>query len=276
MKKLILGNLIVLMMLMAPVKKTWAYECCDPWGAVGLAAFVTAGQAVVSSVTTSTTSLVLKAQKLYQTLDSGFSKVTGEQSKQTAAQKTYKQGAIAASSQLYTQSRAGEAAENAVLPSGLAVTVTNAALLSEQNNVVRQKITKANADFAATVYSTKAVDETIVTDRHKPYCSAGDVNVGRCETAASPTMQNADISYNTIVGPGEGQYETLSDEERDAAVAFVQQVVNPVPGVRGQLKNKSVQEKYVDSLLLTDQAAMSLSANSFNAAIAHRTRRHQQ
>lgn len=276
MRRLLRAQLIVLVLLLAPTAKAWAWVCCDPWGAVGMAAFVTAGQSVVTSVTTSTTTLVMRLQTIYTTLDSNFARATGEQAKQGASQKLFRQGTVAAGAQFYTASRAAEAAENAVPPSGLAVTVTNSLLLSEQRNVVRQKIAAADAAFASSLYASKATDASIVMARHKPYCSGADVSAGRCDSAASPTMQNADLTINTILTPGEGQYETLSDEERDAAVAFVQQVVNPIPAVRAAQKNMTPQEKALDARMLADQAALSLAAHSLNAAIAHRTRKHQQ
>ncbi|MBP0645511.1 hypothetical protein J8J17_27330, partial [Mycobacterium tuberculosis] len=61
------------------------------------------------------------------------------------------------------------------------------------------------------------------------------------------------------------------------ALAFVANAVNPMPATRlSALQGKSEQAKAVDAALLADQAALSVAAHSFNAAIAHRTRRHQQ
>lgn len=89
-------------------------------------------------------------------------------------------------------------------------------------------------------------------------------------------MQNADLMFNTIVSPGEGQYETLSDEERNAANAFVRQVINPVATARQPARSSTPADRALEARLLADQAALSVAAHSFNAAIAHRTRRHQQ
>ncbi|KAG0186589.1 hypothetical protein DFQ28_007594 [Apophysomyces sp. BC1034] len=246
--------------VIVPSYKAWAWTCCDPWGWVGYAAFVQAGTAVVSAITAATGSIVGVGQLLYVSLDSGFAKLYAELGKQSAMQRTFKQGSVAVESQLYMQERVGEAAERAVVPAQQAVTVTSAALLSEQSSIARQKITKSDLDFSNEFYSIKPVDPAVVVDRHKPYCSGVDQERGRCDVLASPTMQNADINVNTITNPGEGQYETLSDEERDAALAFVRNVVNPIPETRlTAQQNTSAQAKTVDAALLADQAALSTS-----------------
>lgn len=278
MKKKLAAAAVVTSLIVVPVYKAQAYTCCDPWGWVGYAAFVQAGTMMVSSITAAATSIVGVIEgRISWTLNNGFGKYDAELSKQSAVHKVFKQGAVAVGSQLYMQERAGEAAENAITPAQQSLTITNAMMLSEQSSIVRQKVSKADMDFMSNFYSTKAVDPSVVIERHKPYCSALDQELGRCDTLASPTMQNADLNINTILNPGEGQYETLADEERDAAQAFVRNVVNPIPEVRlSSLQNQSIQAKTVDALLFADQAALSVAAHSFNAQIAHRTRRRQQ
>lgn len=278
MKKKLAAAAVAVSLIVVPVYKAQAYMCCDPWGWVGYAAFVQAGTMVVSSITSAASSIVEVIEgRISRTLDSGFGKYEAELSRQTAVHKVFKQGEVAVGSQLYMQERAGEAAEKAVTPAQQSLTITNAMMLSEQSSIVRQKISQADADFMANFYSTKAVDPSIVIDRHKPYCSAQDQELGRCDSLASPTMQNADLNVNTLLNPGGGQYETLADEERDAAQAFVRNVVNPIPEVRlSSQQNQSAQAKTVDALLLADQAALSVAAHSFNSQIAHRTRRRQQ
>lgn len=207
----------------------------------------------------------------------GFGKTMAEKQKQTASIRVFKDGAAAVASQLYMQEQSAAAAEQSTLPASLTTTVTNAAMLSEQTSIVRTKTAANNAAFMADFYSTKSTDPGVVIERHKPYCSQVDVDRGRCDKASSPTIQNADLMVNTILNPGEGQYETLADDERDAGVAFVKNVVNPVPANRfREAQAGSAQAKAYESALLADQAAMSLAAHSFNAIIANRTRRHQQ
>jgi hypothetical protein len=163
------------------------------------------------------------------------------------------------------------------MPAQQNLTVANAMILSEQRDVVRQKVAAADQAFVAEVYSTRAQDSSTVITRHQRYCSNSDKDRGRCDSIASSTMQNADLTVNTIFTPGDGQYATLSDEERDAANAFVRNVVNPIPLQRLPAASvKSEQAKAADADMLVDQAALSVAAHSFNAAIAHRTRRRQQ
>lgn len=279
MKKLVLVAIGVALVAL-PVYKANAFYCCDPWGAVGYAAFVQAGESVITSVTESATNIINSIAgdgKIFTTWNNGMGKWYTEIEKQTAAQKVFSEGDITVNSQFYLQERASEAAEHAVTPAQQSQTIINAMLLAEQSSIVRQKISKNDMDFMADFYAIKATDPTIVIERHKPYCSATDQKRGRCDTIAPSTMQNADIDINTIFNPGDGQYETLSDEERDAALAFVRNVVHPVPEVRlSAQQNGSAQAKEVDSNLLADQAALSVAADSFNSLIANRTRRHQQ
>lgn len=207
----------------------------------------------------------------------GFGKLMAEKQRQTASLRVFKEGNAAVAGSLYLQEQVGVAAENAIPPANLTTSVTNGKLLSEQASVVRAKIAANNATLAAGFLSGKSADPGAVLEQHKPYCSTADVERGRCEKAVSPTMQNADLTVNTLLNPGEGQYETLADEERDASLAFARNVVNPVPAGRlgGSVAN-SAQAKAYDAALLADHAALSLAANSFSSIIANRTRRHQQ
>mgnify|MGYP000135482225 CR=1 FL=1 len=278
MRRLFGAVVIAFILSAVPAYKAWALVCCDPWGFVGHTAFIQAGTAVMSTITASVASIVNVMQlQMEPSWGNGFGKQMSELQKQTATQRVFRQGTVAVQSQLYMQELAGDAAERSVVPAQQSVTVTNAALMAEQSNVVRDKITRADQAFVAGIYGTRPADSSIVIERHKPYCSAADQARGRCETLASPTMQNADLTINTIFNPGDGQYETLTDEEHDAANAFVRNVANPIPGARlSSDQNKSEQVKAVDAELLADQAALSVVGHTFNAAIAHRTRRRQQ
>lgn len=277
MKKGLAAVGTVLALTFVPMYQARAWTCCDPWGWVGQAAFIQAGAAVVTAITAAAGAVVAASQLVYLSFDNGFAKLNAELAKQTAMRRTFRQGTVGVDSQLYMQERSGEAAERAVVPAQQSVTITNAALLSEQSGIVRQKIAKMDGDFSKSFYALKPVDQSVVIERHRPYCSGADLDLGRCDTPASPTMQNADLSVTTFLNPGDGQYETLSDEERDAAIAFVANAVNPIPATRlSELQGKSEQAKAVEAAMLADQAALAVAAHSFNAAIAHRTRRHQQ
>ncbi len=242
-----------------------------------IAALSLAATGVISTITATTTTLVNWFElRIVPTWASGFGKLMAEKQRQTASLRLLKQGNIAVRSQIYMQEQAAVAIEQRTPPANLTSTVTNSAMLAEQTSLVRAKLAANDAAVMADFYTTKSVDPAIVIERHKPYCSQADVDRARCETAASPTMQNADLAINSILNPGEGQYETLADEERNAGIAFVKNVVNPVPvGHSAMASPATAQGKAYEATLLADQAALSLAAHSFDAAIANRTRRHQ-
>ena len=251
---------------------------CEIWSPDMIAALSMAAAKNIASITTNVSAMVTWFEvRIVPTWAAGFGKVMAEKQRQTASLRVFKEGNAAVASQLYMQQHAAEAAERAVLPANLTTTVTNGVLLSEQTAIVRSKVAANNAAFMSDFYAKNSTDPGVVIERHKPSCSQVDVERARCEKAVSPTMQNADLMVNTVLNPGEGQYETLADEERDAARAFVKNVVNPVPvGRFGAAQAGSAQAKAYDAALLADQAALSLAAHSFSAIIANRTRRHQQ
>lgn len=243
-----------------------------------ISALGSAATNVMSSISSALTSVItLIEMRANPILANGFGKTIEEKQRQTASIKTFNEGAVSVATQLYMQEQSAAAAERSVLPASITSTVTNAAMLSEMTSIVRSKTAANDASIMADFYSKKSADSGVVIERHKPYCSQADVDRSRCAKAASPTMQNADLTVNTIFNPGEGQYETMADEERDAGIAFVKNVVNPVPvGRFGAAQAGSPQARAYEAALLADQAALSLSAHSFNAIIANRTRRHQQ
>lgn len=258
--------------------KAGCCKWCEIWSPDMIAALSMAAAKNIASITLNVSAMVTWFEvRIVPTWAAGFGKVMAEKQRQTASLRVFKEGNAAVASQLYMQQHVAEAAERAVLPANLTTTVTNAVLLSEQTSIARSKVAANNAAFMAEFYAKNSADPGVVIERHKPYCSQVDVERARCDKAVSPTMQNADLMVNTVLNPGEGQYETLADEERDAARAFVKNVVNPVPvgrfsGTRAELP----QAKGHETALLADQAALSLAAHSFSAIIANRTRRHQQ
>jgi len=236
-----------------------------------------AASKVIGNISSTASTMISWAEtKLIPTWANGISRLVAEKQKQTAYLRTFKQGDAAVKGQLYMQEQVGAAAERAVPPSGLTTTVTSAALMSEQGQIVRSKIAANDASFMNAFYSQNSADLNVVIERHKPYCTDTEATKGLCDKAASPTMENADLMVNTVLNPGEGQYETMADEERDASLAFVKNVVNPVPVNRQKVSKVTDQDKAYDAALLADQAALSIAAHSFNVMIANRTRRHQQ
>lgn len=258
--------------------KAGCCKWCEIWSPDMIAALSMAAAKNIASITLNVSAMVTWFEvRIVPTWAAGFGKVMAEKQRQTASLRVFKEGNAAVASQLYMQEQTAAAAERAVLPANLTTTVTNGAMLGEQTNIVRSKVAANNAAFMADFYAKNSADPGIVIERHKPYCSQVDVERARCDKAVSPTMQNADLMVNTVLNPGEGQYETLADEERDAARAFVRNVVNPVPvGRFSAVQAGSAQAKAYEAALLADQAALSLAAHSFSAIIGNRTRRHQQ
>ncbi len=267
---------LVLISMNAPFVRAWA--CCDPWGWVGHAAFIQAGTQIVSSIASATNRVLTTLEKtLYHSLETGFGKLYRELTKQSAQQRAFKQGAIALRTRLYMQQRAHQAAQRAVLPAEQSLSVTNAALLAEQDTVIRKQIAHSNSAFAQSFYSAKPVDPAIMVEQHRFYCSSDEQTRQRCSLQPSLALQNADLSLNTILNPGAGQYQTLSENEYKAALAFVRNAVHPLteaPLARIQLKSAQAQANALEQL--SDQAALSAAAHSFHALIAQHTRRHQQ
>lgn len=258
--------------------KAGCCKWCEIWSPDMIAALSMAAAKNIAAITMNVSAMVTWFEvRIVPTWAAGFGKVMAEKQRQTASLRVFKEGNAAVASQLYMQEQTAAAAERAVLPANLTTTVTNGAMLGEQTSIVRQKVAANNAAFMADFYAKNSADPGVVIERHKPYCSQVDVERARCDKAVSPTMQNADLMVNTVLNPGEGQYETLADEERNAARAFVKNVVNPVPvGRFSAAQTGSAQSKAYEAALLADQAALSLAAHSFSAIIGNRTRRHQQ
>lgn len=270
---------------LVPVRNAQAGACvyeghhtwCEIWSPEAIFGFSAAGSAVVSAIGAMTTAIVVWIEvHILPVWPSGFGKISAELMKQTASVRVMREGQLAVDTQLHMQKASAVAIENAVPPAHLATTVTNGVMLGEQAPIVAAKKSSGDAAFMADYFSDKNIGLSAVIARHAPYCANADVARGRCAPAATDTMQNADLTVNTVLNPGEGQYETLADEERDAARAFVKNVVSPAPVYRTTVAGTSSQETYRDAALLADQAALSLAAHSFNAAIANRTRRHLQ
>lgn len=263
-------------LVFSDIPRAVAY-CCDHWGAPVAAIFIQQGVAAVSAVTAGVGAVVEQAAMLSNTFSKGVAQYGAEIGRQSAEQRTIAQGTVAAHTQLYMQERAGEATERGDLPAVASETVANTALIADQAPSLSAKVTSYDAAFMTAYFSPSNTTPMAVINRHVPYCSSDDVTLGRCSQAASPQLQNADVNVNTLLNPGGGQYDTYSDQERDAALAFVQNVVHPVAEHRlAGNPDATDQGRTLDSQVLSDQAALSLAAHSFDSLIANRTRRRLQ
>lgn len=90
---------------------TESTACCGD-GVVAAAGAEAAGASVVTAVGSATTSIITQLQLMDQNVSSGFGRLYEELAKQTAAQRTFEQGAISAQTQMYMEERRAEAEES--------------------------------------------------------------------------------------------------------------------------------------------------------------------
>ena len=231
MRKLVLSAFFWIALPLASVPGEANAKClCEVWSPVAIAAISKAAALNIAAIAADAGVMVAWIEtRIVPTWASGFGKLRAEKQRQTASFRVFGEGRLAVDTQFYMQEQAAIAAERAVPPANLATTIINGAMLGEQTGIVREKIAASDALLMTDFYVTNSADPNVVIERHRPYCSQAYVDGGRCDKVAAATMQNADLMVNTVLNPGEGQYETLSDEERDAALAFVMNVINPVP-----------------------------------------------
>ncbi len=275
--KALIATAITLLLISASIPFARAWACCDPWGWVGHAAFIQAGKQIVSSITSATDQISALLEKaLYRSLEMGFGKLYQELTKHSALQRTFQQGLIASRAQLYMQQHIQQAAQRAILPSELSQSVTDAALLAEQDAVMLQQVGRNDANFSQSFYLAKPFDPATMIEQHRTYCSNDERALGRCDALMPTALQNADLTVNTILNPGTGEYQTLSEDEYRAALTFIRNVVHPsTEATFTTAQSKSTQAQDNALMQLADQAALSFAAHSLHALIAQRTRRHQ-
>lgn len=254
-----------------PYLRVQAAYCCDPWGVPGATAFVQAGSGVISTLT-SQVELISQylTNSLEQTWVNGFAMGMEHLSKQTAAERTFEQGRIAATTDLYMNNVRGVATENGIEPALLDETVTNALLMSEQFR--EERLNRQREDLALSEHLRSAdIAPGDAVTRHVVYCDVRAQAAGICTELPSSSMQSADLMVNTITNPGDGQYETLSDEEVVAGRAFIRNIVAPTP--LRSAPGDSPQAQQHEAMLLADQAALSIAGHSLNSVMLHRVRK---
>lgn len=121
--------------------------------------------------------------------------------------------------------------------------------------------------------STSALIDNRVATHNAKYCSAKDVQLGRCGHAAGdPAMEDADINPDSLFTPS-GEVLTYTADQRAAAEAFATRVVAPypVPNIPKSWEKTPEGKAYVDAVAVKT-AQESLAMNSLNNAIAMRSR----
>lgn len=261
------------------VSTTVAAFCCDPWGLPVREAFIQAGQVVARSITASASAIAVPTAQIQGAIQDGTTRVAGMRQQQTAAQHTMADGRMAVQQQAEQQRAAAEAVEQRQPAPQMETTVTDAALTAELDPIVSDKVVAYDEDWSNHFLSKTPQDVTsAILARHQPYCAPEDVARGVCPQAAIPALQNADLTVNSLYQPGNGQYNTLSDQEHAAAIAFVQNLTQPAPYAPPATTNPTSTQGAAGALanaLTSDQAALALVAHSFNTQIAERTRRHE-
>ncbi|MCF8869906.1 hypothetical protein [Xanthomonas campestris] len=248
---------------------TESTACCGD-GVVAAAGAEAAGASVVTAVGSATTSIITQLQLMDQNVSSGFGRLYEELAKQTAAQRTFEQGAISAQTQMYMEERRAEAEEKYALSpracfetaSGVASTVA-AGETKEAVNDLNRLMT----DRTLNTPNTAAAIGRIYKDHAEKYCSARDAQLGRC-TAVAAELQNADVRADVLLGSA-----SLTPAQSDAAKALVANIVNPIPtqNIPTKWENTAQGRAFVSGQLL-EQARTSVAANSLNQAVAARTR----
>ena len=248
---------------------TTSAACCG-YGAIAAAGATTAGAGVVAAVGTAASSIITQLRLMQQDMGAGFGKLYEELSKQTAAQRTFEQGAIQAQTQLYMEERRAEAQEQfALSPRACYETATGVAstVASGEVRETANDLNRLMAERTLATPSTAAAIGNIYRTHTSKYCSAADAKLGRC-SAAPAEMQNADVRADILLGSS-----GLTQEQAEAAKALVTNIVNPIPTQNIPADwEKTPQGRAFLAGQYMEQARGSVAANSLNQAVAARVR----
>lgn len=248
---------------------TQSAACCGD-GAVAAAGAQAAGASVSTAITTAAQTLLQQLQLMDNNIANGFGKLYEEINKQTAAERTFEQGAIQAQTQLYMEEKRAEAQEKYTLSpracfetaSGTASTVA-AGETREAANDLNRLMAERNLNTP----STAAAIGNIYRTHADKYCSAQDAQLGRCR-AAPVELQNADVRADVLLGTS-----SLTQEQAEAAKALVTNIVNPIPTQNIPANwERTAQGRAFLAGQYIEQARASVAANSLNQAVAARTR----
>lgn len=243
--------------------------CCGD-GAVAAAGAQSAGAAVSGAIGSAATAIVQQLQQMDMNIGAGFGKLYEEISKQTAAQRTFQQGAIQAQTQLYMEEKRAEAQEKfALSPRACFETASGAAstVAEGQASQTADDLNHLMADRTLNTPSTAAAIADIYRTHVDKYCSDEDAREGRC-TAVSPDLQNADVRAGLLLGSS-----SLTQDQADAAKALVTNIVDPIPtqDIPTAWENTPQGKAFVAGQYI-EQARASVAANSLDHAVAERVR----
>jgi hypothetical protein len=246
-----------------------ADACCGD-GVVAAAGASSAGAAVSAAVATATTTIVTWMERINMTIANGFGKLYGEMAKQTAQQRVFEQGVIAAQTQMYMEKARAEAATKYELSPRVCFETAGGIAGSAATAESQQNLNDLNRDFSKrTLFTpnTAAAVSKIYDDHVNKYCSQQDAQLGRCSNPVDSTMQNADVRADAMLNSS-----SYTPDQIDAARALVGNLANPIP-TQNIPKDweKTPQGKAFVAGQYIEQARASVAANSLNRAIAMRT-----
>ncbi len=262
------GVFAIAFMFSVPASKP-VLACCGD-GVVAAAGATSAGSAVAAAIAASTSTIVLWLERVNMTIASGFGKLYTEISKQTAQQRVFEQGTIAAQSQLYMEKARADAAVKYELSPRVCFETAGGAAGSIASGEAKENLNDLNRDFSRrTLFTpnTAAAVSKIYDDHVSKYCSQQDAQLGRCSNPVDPKMQNADVRADAMLNTS-----SYTPDQIDAARALVNNIANPIP-TQNIPKDweKTPQGKAFIAGQYVEQSRASVAANSLNRAIATRT-----
>lgn len=245
-----------------------SFACCGD-GPVAAAGAIQAGVAVVGAISTATGTIVTWLQQINNTIGSGFANLYSEINKQSAEQRLFAQGTIASQTQLYMEKARADAETKYQLSPRACFEVAGGTSGSVGADQVKQGTNDLNQQFSQrTLYTpnTTAAIAQIFNTHASNYCSSQDVQLGRCSSAASGNLQNADVRADSLLNSS-----SLDANHFAAAQALVTNIANPIP-TQNIPKNweQTSQGKAFVAGQYVQQARASVAANSLNNAIAMR------
>lgn len=244
--------------------------CCGD-GAVASQGAISAGATVTAAVSAAGSSIVALLTQIDLTISNGFGKMYSEMSKQTASARVMEQGRIEADYSNYVNEKRADIQQDFALSPRACYEKQASNAVAEASNSVAGAVQTLNRDFSALTLhtpNTAAAVNKIYADHASKYCSAQDAKLGRCSSAASADLQNADVRVDNLLRPDRN---VLTPEQYDAAVKFMRNTVNPIPTQQIPAGwEKTEQGKAFVAAQLVEQARSSVASNSFSQMIAMR------
>ncbi|MFM0265558.1 hypothetical protein [Paraburkholderia sediminicola] len=258
----------VAILVLASFSSTQAFACCGD-GPIAAAGAMQAGASVVASISTATGTIVSWLQQINNTIGTGFANLYSEIAKQSAEQRLFAQGTIASQTQLYMEKARGDAETKYELSPRACFEVAGGTSGSVGADQVKQGVSDLNQQFAQrTLYTpnTTAAVAQIFNTHTSNYCSAQDVQLGRCSSAATADLQNADVRADSLFNAS-----SLDTNHFAAAQALVSNIANPIPTQNiPKGWEQTPQGKAFVAGQYIEQSRSSVAANSLNNAIAMR------